>query len=225
VVPVRDRCCLPEERRSITFWSSEKSNRLTRELEPKENTMNAKPTTRRKVLLAVASVLTAGALAVGSGASFTAQTLNSANAAASGSVDQTNSLSGASIYNLSNMKPGDTVQGYVTIKNSGTLAANLKLTESAVANTFETGKLRITVTDVTGATPVVVVSERAYGTVGSVDLGPLWAAGESRSYVFKVTLDASATDASEGKAAGATYTWDSTQDTTPVVTSQHFPTP
>jgi hypothetical protein len=184
--------------------------------------MNAKPITRNRILVTVASVLTAGALAVGSGASFTAQTLNPANAAAAGTLQQTNSLAGASIYNLSNMKPGDTVQGYVTIKNSGTLAANLKLTESAVTNGFEVGKLKITVTDVTvPATPVVVASEREYGTVGTINLGALWAAGETRTYLFKVTLDATATDASQGKSAGATYTWDSTQDTTPVVTTQH----
>lgn len=189
--------------------------------------MNAQLTTRRRVLVAVATVLTAGALAIGSGASFTAQTLNSSNSAASGTVQQTNSLTGASIYNLSNMKPGDTVQGLVKIKNSGTLAANLKLTESGVTNTFEAGKLRFTVTDVTVAgSPVVVIAERAFAATGATSsayLGALWASGEERTYVFKVTLDSTATDASQNKAASATYTWDSTQDTTPTVTSQQFP--
>ena len=186
--------------------------------------MNRKPTTTRsRILVTVATVLTAGALAVGSGASFVAATNNPGNEYRAGTLTQGNSLSGASIYNLQNMKPGDTVNGKVTITNSGTLPANIKLTESGVANGFETGKLKTTITDVTvPASPVVVKNGVEYGTVGSVNLGSQWAAGEARTYVFSVTLDASATNASQGAVANATYTWDSTQDTTPTVTNQHF---
>jgi len=186
--------------------------------------MNRKPTTTRsRILVTVATVLTAGALAVGSGASFVAATNNPGNEYKAGTLTQGNSLSGASIYNLQNMKPGDTVNGKVTITNSGTLPANIKLTESGVANGFETGKLKTTITDVTvPASPVVVKNGVEYGTVGSVNLGSQWAAGEARTYVFSVTLDASATNASQGAVANATYTWDSTQDTTPTVTNQHF---
>lgn len=185
--------------------------------------MNAKPTTRRRVLVTVAGVLTAGALAVGSGASFTAQTQNAANHAEAGTLTQANSLAGASIYNLSNMKPGDTVNGKVTVTNSGTLGASLKLTEGNVVNGFsQPTKLRMTVTDVTvPASPVVVADNIAYGTLGTVDLGQ-WAAGEARTYVFSVTLDASADNTNQGDMADAGYTWDSTQDTTPTVTNQNF---
>jgi hypothetical protein len=185
--------------------------------------MNAKPTTRRRILVTVASVLTAGALAVGSGASFTAQTQNAANHAEAGTLKQTNSLAGASIYNLANMKPGDTVNGKVTVTNSGTLPANLKLTESGAVNGFsQPAMVSITVTDVTdAAAPVVVVSKRTYGTVGVVDLGQ-WAAGEARTYVFSVTLDVTADNTNQGDMADAGYTWDSTQDTTPTVTNQNF---
>jgi hypothetical protein len=183
--------------------------------------MNAKPTTRRRILVTVASVLTAGALAVGSGASFTAQTQNAANHAEAGTLEQLNSLAGASIYDLSNMKPGDTVNGKVTVTNSGTLPANLKLTESGVVNGFsQPTKLRMTVTDVTAPTaPVVVASDIAYGTLGAVELGQ-WAAGEARTYVFSVTLDVTADNTNQGDMADAGYTWDSTQDTTPTVTNQ-----
>lgn len=185
--------------------------------------MNAKPTTRRRILLTLASVLTAGALAVGSGASFTAQTFNGANHAEAGTLKQTNSLPGASIYNLSNMKPGDTVNGKVTVTNSGTLAGNLKLTEGGVSNKFgQPAMLSITVTDVTNAAaPTVVVSKRTYGTVGVIDLGR-WTPGEARTYVFSVTLDAAADNTNQGSTADATYTWDSTQDVTPTVTNQQF---
>lgn len=184
--------------------------------------MNAKPTTRRRILVSVATVLTAGALAVGSGASFVAATNNPGNEYAAGTLKQTNSLTGASIYNTQNMKPGDTVNGKVTITNNGSLPANLKLTESGVTNGFEAGKLKVTITDVTvAASPVVVKNAVEYGTVGAVDLGR-WAAGEARSYVFSVTLDASATNASQGAVANATYAWDSTQETTPTVVNQNF---
>jgi spore coat-associated protein N len=185
--------------------------------------MSSKPTTRRRILVSVATVLTAGALAVGSGASFVAQTNNPGNEYMAGTLTQANSLSGASIYNAQTLKPGDTVNGKVTITNSGSLPANLKLTESGATNGFEAGKLKITITDVTvPAAPVVVKNAVEYGTVGAVNLGSQWAAGESRSYVFSVTLDSSATNASQGALANATYTWDSTQDTTPTVVNQHF---
>ncbi len=185
--------------------------------------MNAKLTTRRRVLVTVASVLTAGALAVGSGASFTAQTQNAVNHAEAGTLTQTNSLAGASIYNLANMKPGDTVNGKVTVTNSGSLAANLKLTESGVVNGFsQPTKVRMTVTDVTvPASPVVVANNIAYGTLGAVDLGQ-WAAGQARTYVFSVTLDVTADNTNQGDMADASYTWDSTQGTTPTVTNQNF---
>ncbi|QIK75799.1 TasA family protein [Nocardioides piscis] len=189
-------------------------------------TMNTKATAgsslRRRILFTTASVLTAGALAVGSGASFTAQTQNPGNSAVAGTLEQTNSLAGSSIFNLSNMKPGDTVNGKVTVTNSGTLAANLKLTESGVANGFgQPAMLSITVTDVTtAAAPVVVASKRTFGTVGAIELGK-WAAGESRTYVFSVTIDAAADNTNQGDRADATYTWDSVQDTA-VVVNQHF---
>lgn len=185
--------------------------------------MNTKPTTRRRILVSVATVLTAGALAVGSGASFVAATNNPSNEYRAGTLTQTNSLPGASIYNASNLKPGDTVNGKVTITNSGSLPANIKLTESGATNGFEAGKLKITITDVTTpASPVVVKNAVEYGTVGAVTLGSQWAAGEARTYVFSVTLDSSATNASQGAVANANYTWDSTQDTTPSVVNQHF---
>jgi spore coat-associated protein N len=185
--------------------------------------MNNKPTTRRRILVSVATVLTAGALAVGSGASFVAATNNPGNEYKAGSLTQTNSLAGASIYNAQNLKPGDTVNGKVTITNNGSLPANLKLTESGASNGFEAGKLKITITDVTvPGSPVVVKNAVEYGTVGVVTLGSQWAAGEARTYVFSVTLDASATNASQGAVANATYTWDSTQDTTPSAVNQHF---
>ena len=185
--------------------------------------MNSKPSTRRRILVSVATALTAGALAVGSGASFVAATENPGNEYRAGTLTQNNSLAGASIYNAQNLKPGDTVNGKVTITNNGSLPANIKLTESGVTNGFEAGKLKITITDVTApASPVAVKSTVEYGTVGAVNLGSQWAAGESRTYVFSVSLDASATNASQGAVANATYTWDSTQDTTPTVVNQHF---
>ena len=184
--------------------------------------MNRKPTTRRRILVSVATALTAGALAIGSGASFVASTNNPGNEYKAGTLTQDNSLSAASIYNIQNMKPGDTVNGKVTITNSGSLPANLKLTESGVTNGFEGGKLKMTITDVTAPTsPVTVKNAVDYGTVGAVNLGPRWAAGEARTYVFSVTLDSTATNASQGAVANATYTWDSTQDTTPTVVNQH----
>ena len=186
--------------------------------------MNRKPITRGRILVSVATVLTAGALAVGSGATFTAASQNPGNHYQAGTLAQTNSLAGGSIFDLSNVKPGDTVNGKVTITNSGTLAGNVKLSESGAVNGFsQPAKLRMTITDVTvPATPVVVKNNVEFGTVGAgVDLGR-WAAGETHTYVFSVTLDSTADNTNQGDAADATYSWDSTQDLVATTTNQHF---
>lgn len=185
--------------------------------------MNRKPITRGRVLVSVATVLTAGALAVGSGATFVAASQNPGNHYTAGTLTQSNSLDGASIYNLSNLKPGDTVNGKVTITNSGSLAGKISLSESGVVNGFsQPTKLRMTITDVTvPATPVVVKNDVAYGTVGTVDLG-LWASGEAHTYVFSVSLALDADNTNQGDDATATYGWNTTQDTTVTVANQHY---
>ncbi len=188
--------------------------------------MTKSTTSHRKVLVPLATMLAAAAVAVGSGATFTSQSQNPDSTYEAGTVSQSNSRAGQSLFDLDNIKPGDTVRGHVTVTNTGSLAAAFKLTETVAANTFpEQGKLRMTVVDVTDETdPVVLADDIAFGTLGTKTLGT-WSAGEARSLTFAVTLDPSAGNGNQGKKVEATYTWDSTQELTVDTTEQNQPTP
>ena len=90
----------------------------------------------RKILVPLATALAAGAVAVGSGATFSSETGNTISAVTAGTLKHTNSKADAAIFSLTNIKPGDTVNGTVTLTNTGSLPANFTLTESSSANGF-----------------------------------------------------------------------------------------
>jgi len=162
---------------------------------------------RRAVLVPLASLLAAGALAVGSGATFTSTSQNAGSSYTTGTLAQSNSRANAAIFMLDNLKPGDTLTGTVTIKNTGSLPATFKLTESAATTQF--GSL-LTMVVAEGAAPPVYTG--TFGGLATKALGTAaWTAGETHTYTFAVTLAASAGDEFQGKVAGATYTWDSVQ--------------
>jgi spore coat-associated protein N len=170
--------------------------------------------TSRKVLVPLATMLAAGAIAVGSGASFTSTSSNSISAVTAGTLEQTNSKDGAAIFTIPNMKPGDTVTGSLTLTNSGTLPAIFNLKEASATNTFSTDKLNLKITDTTG-TPAVIYNGEFGGMVDnqaySLKSGTAWTVGEVRSFDFEVTLDLSAPDVDQAKTAGAAFTWDAVQ--------------
>lgn len=182
-------------------------------------TTTSAPRRSRRILAPLATLAAAGALVVGSGASFTSQSQNPTNIVTSGILDQTNSRNGEAIFNVANLKPGDSVKGDVTIKNSGTLPAVFTVKETATTG-FVPGSLKMTVVQTGVATPIF---SGTFGDLGGDDdileLGN-WAVGESRTFTYTVTLDPNAGEADEGKTATATYTWDGIQTTTPVNTDQ-----
>ncbi len=167
----------------------------------------------RKILVPLATLTAAAAVAVGSGATFTTQTHNTISSVASGSLQQTNSKADSALFNLSNMKPGDSVTGAVTITNSGTLQQKLTASELQVADTFTAGDLKLVVTDTSDSRSVYTGN---FGSMGAVSLlahdgGDTWAAGEAHSYSFVVTLISAAGIADQSKAASASFTWDGVQ--------------
>ena len=168
--------------------------------------------TTKMVLLPLATAAAAGALAVGSGATFSSTTGNTASAVTAGTLTQSNSKADAAIFNLTNMKPGDTVTGTVTIKNTGSLKSVMSLSETAGANGFSNANLvSETITDVTvPATPVAVYSGN-FGAACTKSLGT-FASQEAHTYKIAVTLDSAATNTEQGKSASSTYTWNGTQE-------------
>ncbi|MBD8608868.1 hypothetical protein IFT73_18580, partial [Aeromicrobium sp. CFBP 8757] len=85
----------------------------------------------KKILLPLATLVAAGAIAVGSGATFTSTSANTISSVTSGTLTQSNSKANAAIFNLTNIKPGDVVNGSLTIKNTGSLPATFSLTETS----------------------------------------------------------------------------------------------
>jgi spore coat-associated protein N len=168
----------------------------------------------RRLLVPLATLLAATGIAVASGATFSTSTA-STGLATSGTLRQINS--NAVAFEQTDLKPGDTVTGAVTITNSGTLPAAFTLTEAQVSNTFEpAGDLTLAITDETGK----VVSNTTLGAAAPVSLG-LFAAGDAHTYTYKVTVSAGATNAQQNKLAKTTYTFSSIQtDATDYVTPQ-----
>ncbi|MCK8607848.1 CalY family protein [Agromyces sp. C10] len=169
-----------------------------------------KPRSRKRILVPLAGLLVAAAVTAGSGADFISNSVNSANAFNAGTLTQSNSKAGNAIFNVSNLKPGDVVNGKVTITNTGSLASNMKLTEDAVNNFATKANLTLVITQTGSQTPVWSGTFGALTTSGPIDLGT-FAAGEAREYTFSVTLAQAATNAEQGKTASATYTWNGTQ--------------
>jgi len=167
----------------------------------------------KKVLVPLATAALAGALAIGSGADFSSSTGNTAGSVTAGTLTQSNSKAGASIVSLTNMKPGDSVYGQVTIKNTGTLASIFSMTETD-SSTFTSGILQEKIEDVTTATPVTVYSG-AFGGAGTQSLGT-WAPGDAHTYRVTVTLQQSATNTEQTKTASAGFAWNGTQGTATV---------
>lgn len=168
--------------------------------------------TTKKVLLPLATAAMAGALAVGSGATFSSTTGNTASSVTTGTLTQSNSKANAAVFSLSNMKPGDSVYGTVTITNTGTLKSPMSLVETAGANGFSSAALlQESIVDVTNASAPVSVYAGNFGAAGTKALGT-FNAGEARTYKVTVTLDSGATNTEQGKTALASYVWNGTQE-------------
>jgi spore coat-associated protein N len=134
-------------------------------------------TTSRKTLVPLATVLAAGAIAVGSGATFTSESGNTISAVTSGTLTQDNSKDGEAIFELVDLKPGDTVNGYLTVTNTGSLPARFSRTEASSANALTGGNLTLTVTNTTTDT---VVYDGTFGGLADAQAGAGGCAGAHR---------------------------------------------
>lgn len=164
----------------------------------------------RKILVPLATLLAAGAVAVGSGATFTSQTGNTLSAVTSGTLTQSNSKADAAIFSLENMKPGDVVNGYLSVTNTGSLPATFSLTETSSTNAFTGDYLTLTITNTTSGAEVYAGTFGGLADGAKNDLGVV-AAGAKNDYRFTVRLAQEAPNSEQGKTAGAAYQWDSVQ--------------
>lgn len=171
--------------------------------------MNTTPN-RRKILVPLATVLAAGTIAVGSGATFTSTTDNTISSVTSGTLKHTNSKDAKAIFDLTDMKPGDTLNGTLTLTNTGSLPAAFSLTEVSSSNGFAGSNLTLTITDPALADPIYS------GTFGGLSDGiptPIgtYQAGTARTFTFTVKLAPTTPNTDQGKTATAVYQCNSTQ--------------
>ncbi|MEW1952844.1 TasA family protein [Terrabacter sp. NPDC080008] len=166
----------------------------------------------RKVLVPLATLLAAGSIAVGSGATFSSTTGNTISAVTAGTLTQSNSKDGQAIFNLTNLKPGDVLNGSLTLTNTGSLPALFSLTEVSSTNGFSASNLTLDIKDTTAGTTVFSGTFGALVDGAKNDLGT-WAPGQAHNFTFTVKLSADATNAEQGKTASAVYAWSSVQDT------------
>lgn len=161
---------------------------------------------RRRMLLPIATMLTAVALAGVSGADFNDATTNSLSTYATGTFDLVNSRDGLVVFNTTNLKPGDTVTGSVTITNNSSMPALVSVAETDGLNTFSDPEL------------LEMVIERDGTEIYRGDFGAWtgffeqrWLEGDAHTYDFAVTLDLDATTLDQGKTAEVSYEWTSVQ--------------
>jgi hypothetical protein len=172
----------------------------------------------RRTLGALATVLAAAGLTVASGANFNASSANPANTFSTGTLTMSNSNDNAAVLSMSGMRPNDTKEGTVDIKNTGTLSGDFTLTRSAVTDSDQTNKLSTKLNVVIDDCGAWSASAPDCSSVSNVYTGTLagmtgvkalgtFNGGVQHRYRFRVTLDNSADNAYQGDNSTAEFTW------------------
>lgn len=144
-----------------------------------------------KPLLAVVAVVAlTAALIYGGLAAFTASTSNTGNSFASGTLSFTDNDSGSALFNISNLKPGDTMTRSIQVNNTGSLDANV--TVSLATDGVLADALDVTVKKNNSSGDDIVSTTNAQSTKtwtydeleGSPSQGDYsaWGAGDSKTY-------------------------------------------
>jgi len=184
----------------------------------------------RRTVAALATVLAAAGVAVGSGADFTSRSANPSNTFTAGTLTTDNSRDGAALFNPSNLKPGGAPEtGTVDIQNDGSIGAAYTLTRDQLTST-DTGesnpapfasKLNLVVTDcgafsgdgapACGDGGDVTVYDGTLAAMADASRLGDFSAGEKHRYVFAASLDASAGNEYQGDGSSARFVWDAVQ--------------
>ena len=181
--------------------------------------------TPKRRLGALAALLCATAVAVGSGANFTAASANPSNTFSTGSLSMINSKDSAAILTASGMRPGDPATvSTVDIQNSGTLSGTFSLSKSNISDSDGTNplsqKLDVVIADcglwVSGSPPSCASPTQKYSgkinAMGTVALGT-FAANDKHRYQFSVSMPdggAGADNVYQGDNTSVEYDWNAT---------------
>lgn len=170
--------------------------------------------TSAKVLVPLATMLAAGAVAIGSGASFSSESVHTATVT-SGILHHTNDHDGVTLA-IGKLQPGDSKTGSLIINNDGTLSSTLTLTPTNATDTFKPHTLTLTITEsVNGqakATPVYSGDFSGLASGVALDTEAL-NVGDTAVFTYTVTLANNTADdnANQNQSAGARFTYATTQ--------------
>jgi spore coat-associated protein N len=172
----------------------------------------------RRTLGALAVVLAAIGITVGSGASFTASAANPGNVFTTGTLAIGNTP-GTALLTAPALKPGANAIGTVDITNTGSLAGDFALKSTTVSGSAPLlAQLDLVVLDcgawTTTAPDCVAGATTKYtGKVSGLTSASLgnYAGGIKHRYQFTATLPASTDDTFQGKTATVDFTWSATQ--------------
>jgi spore coat-associated protein N len=172
----------------------------------------------RRTLGALAVILAAVGITVGSGANFTASAANPGNAFSTGTLVIANSPSTA-LLTMSGMKPGATASSTVDITNTGSLAGDFVLkTANPTGYTALLDQLQLTVVDCgawTSSAPdcSTGTTQKYSGVVSGLTSSALgnYAGGIKHRYKFTATLPTSTDDTFQNRTAGVDFAWSATQ--------------
>ena len=132
--------------------------------------------------------------------------------AATGTVKLVNSRDGGAIVSASEMKPGHSVTGTLTLRNGGDSTAALTLSKSDLEDTLGraggrlSDALFVQIDDLTGGRTVY---DGSLGAMAPVPLTPI-AAGASHEFRFTVTMPAIRGNAYQLAATSVRYDWTAT---------------
>jgi len=156
------------------------------------------------LLAALALISLALGTAIFSGASFTSKSANSASLAA-GSIQLSSSLPNQAIVSASGMKPGNSREGTISIKNQGDVAGTVTLKATGLTGTALAAVIDLKVEDTTGK--VSQIWSGKLGSFSSVALGS-FAAGSTRSYRITLSWPSASNEASlQGASTSLTFQW------------------
>jgi hypothetical protein len=148
--------------------------------------------------------------------SLTASSSASGNGSASTNpVQISDSREGVAILTASNMKPGSSTTGTVTITNSSTVDEDVSLAKSNLSDTGPAASklssiLDLRIEDVTAPSSPSTVYSGKLGSMPALALGT-YAKRTGRSYRFTVTYPASAGSAYQGTSTSVDYVWTATK--------------
>jgi hypothetical protein len=186
-------------------------------------------TPKKTAASAVALLAIVGAGAFGTFSAFTATTGNASNQFKAGTLALTDDDQAKALFNVGNLKPGDTSTRCIVITNAGSLPINdLKLEISKSGTSDQALAQYLDVKVERGATTAAADCAANFGTpaaLGTVqtlkaaqdtngdtgyDAAGI-AVGQKTPYRFTITMPAATPDAAQGKGAQFDATWNGSQ--------------